>query len=127
MHVSLDGYFCDPRGDMRFAHKPPADAEWQEFVAENATVGRILVFGRTTYDMMAAWWPTPAAAKAMPEVAAQTKLSIRKSYFMALYALRRQRRVPPQHRIACADHRDFRYSTRSAFCAAVRFRPNNVS
>jgi dihydrofolate reductase len=71
MHVSLDGYFCDPRGDMSFAHKPPDDTEWQEFVAENAAGSGVLVFGRTTYDMMAAWWPTPAAAKAMPEVAAQ--------------------------------------------------------
>jgi dihydrofolate reductase len=71
MHVSLDGYFCDPRGDMRFAHKPLDDAEWQEFVAENAAGSGVLVFGRTTYDMMAAWWPTAAAAKAMPEVAAQ--------------------------------------------------------
>lgn len=71
MHVNLDGYCCDPRGDMSFEHKPPDDAEWQEFVAENAAGGGVLVFGRTTYDMMAAWWPTPAAAKAMPEVAAQ--------------------------------------------------------
>jgi len=71
MHVSLDGYFCDPRGDMSFAHKPPDDVEWQEFVVENAASSGVLVFGRTTYDMMAAWWPTLAAARAMPEVAAQ--------------------------------------------------------
>jgi dihydrofolate reductase len=71
MHVSIDGYFCDPRGDISFAHKPPDDAEWHEFVAENAAGSRVLVFGRTTYDIMAGWWPTPAAAKAMPEVAAQ--------------------------------------------------------
>lgn len=71
MQVSLDGYFCDARGDMSFAHKPPDDAEWQEFVAGNAAGGGILLFGRRTYDMMAGWWPTPAAAKAMPEVAAQ--------------------------------------------------------
>ncbi len=71
MHVSLDGYFCDPHGDMSFAHKPPDDVEWQEFVVENAASSGVLVFGRTTYDMMAAWWPTLAAAKEMPEVAAQ--------------------------------------------------------
>ena len=29
----------------------------------------VLVFGRVTYDIMAAWWPSAAAAKAMPEVA----------------------------------------------------------
>jgi dihydrofolate reductase len=31
----------------------------------------MLLFGRTTYEMMAAWWPTPMAAKAMPVVAAR--------------------------------------------------------
>lgn len=70
MQVSLDGYYCDPRDDMSFAHKPPEDAEWHKFMAGNASGGGMLLFGRTTYDMMAAWWPTPAAARAMPEVAA---------------------------------------------------------
>jgi dihydrofolate reductase len=69
MQISLDGYYCDAHGDMSFAHKPPGDAEWHEFVTGNATGGGMLLFGRTTYDMMAAWWPTPMAAKAMPEVA----------------------------------------------------------
>lgn len=71
MQVSLDGYYCDARGDMSFAHKPPDDAEWQEFVSGNASGGGMLLFGRTTYQMMAAWWPTRAAAHAMPEVAAE--------------------------------------------------------
>lgn len=71
MQISLDGYYCDSRGDMSFAHKPPEDAEWNEFVTGNASAGGMLVFGRTTYEMMAAWWPTPMAAKAMPEVAAR--------------------------------------------------------
>jgi dihydrofolate reductase len=30
----------------------------------------MLLFGRVTYEMMVKWWPTPAAAKAMPEVSA---------------------------------------------------------
>ncbi len=71
MQISLDGYYCDARGDMSFAHKPPDDAEWQEFVKGNASDGGMLLFGRTTYDMMAAWWPTPMARSAMPEVAAR--------------------------------------------------------
>jgi len=70
LHVSLDGYYCDLQGDMGFAHKPPEDREWHEFVTGNASAGGMLLFGRTTYDMMAAWWPTPMAAQAMPEVAA---------------------------------------------------------
>jgi dihydrofolate reductase len=71
IQISLDGYYCDPHGDMSFAHKPPDDAEWHEFVNGNASGGGMLLFGRMTYDMMAAWWPTPMAAKAMPEVAAR--------------------------------------------------------
>lgn len=71
MQISLDGYYCDSRGDMSFAHKSPGDTEWHEFVTENASGGGMLLFGRITYDMMAAWWPTTMAAQAMPEVAAR--------------------------------------------------------
>jgi dihydrofolate reductase len=71
IQVSLDGYFCTVDGDMSFAHKDADDREWQEFVDGNASGGGMLVFGRTTYEMMAGWWPTPAAAAAMPEVAKQ--------------------------------------------------------
>ena len=70
MQISLDGYYCDAQGDMSFAHKAPEDAEWNEFVAGNARSGGMLLFGRKTYEMMAAWWPTPMAAQAMPQVAA---------------------------------------------------------
>ncbi len=70
MQISLDGYYCDAQGDMSFAHKPPDDMEWNAFVAGNASGGGMLLFGRVTYDMMAAWWPTPMAATAMPAVAA---------------------------------------------------------
>jgi dihydrofolate reductase len=70
LHVSLDGYYCDADGDMSFVHKAPTDSEWNEFVTENASGNAVLLFGRVTYDMMAAWWPSPMAAKAMPSVAA---------------------------------------------------------
>ncbi len=71
MQISLDGYYCDLNGDMSFAHRLPDDAEWHEFVAGNASGGGMLLFGRKTYELMAAWWPTPMAANAMPEVAAR--------------------------------------------------------
>jgi dihydrofolate reductase len=58
---------------MSFAHKPPDDREWNDFASGNASAGAsgggMLLFGRVTYEMMANWWPTPQAAKAMPEVA----------------------------------------------------------
>ena len=66
-HVSLDGYFVDESGDMSWAHK--RDAEWNGFVAENAGSDSELVFGRTTYQMMAGYWPTSQAVEASPVVA----------------------------------------------------------
>jgi dihydrofolate reductase len=65
--LSLDGYFCDAHGDMSWAHKQ--DAEWNAFTASNASGGGELLFGRITYEMMAGWWPTPAAAASYPVVA----------------------------------------------------------
>lgn len=66
-HVSLDGFFTDPKGDMGWAHKQ--DAEWNAFTESNATSGGILLFGRVTYDLMASFWPTPTALQHFPVVA----------------------------------------------------------
>jgi len=66
-NVSLDGYFVDANGDMRWAHRP--DPEWNEFAAGNASGGGTLLFGRVTYDLMASYWPTPLAMKNDPAVA----------------------------------------------------------
>jgi dihydrofolate reductase len=70
-NVSLDGYFVDGQGDMRWAHEAAAgDPEWAAFTSENARSGRgTLLFGRKTWEMMAGFWPTEAARQAMPEVA----------------------------------------------------------
>ena len=65
--VSLDGYFTDAGGDMSWAHSN--DPEWLEFVAGNASGDGALVFGRVTYEMMAAYWPTPLAMRNDPAVA----------------------------------------------------------
>ncbi|MEO5959203.1 MAG: dihydrofolate reductase family protein [Opitutaceae bacterium] len=66
--VSTDGYFVGPGGDMSWAHNK-ADAEWNKFTEENAKGDCVLVFGRITYEMMAAWWPTKKAMNTMPVVA----------------------------------------------------------
>ena len=68
-HVSLDGFFTDVNGDMSFAHNPRQDPEWDAFVNDNARGGGTLLFGRITYQLMAGFWPTPAAAAMMPLVA----------------------------------------------------------
>ena len=65
--VTLDGFFADMNGDMSWAHKD--DAEWNAFVADNASGGGQLIFGRVTYDLMAGFWPTPYAIETIPVVA----------------------------------------------------------
>ena len=65
--VSLDGFFVDAKGDMSWAHKQ--DPEWNAFAASNASGDGALLFGRLTYEMMASFWPTPAAMERMPAVA----------------------------------------------------------
>lgn len=66
--VSIDGYIADSHGDMSWA-KSRDDAEWNAFVAGNASGGGTLLFGRVTYDLMRSFWPTPQAAQQMPAVA----------------------------------------------------------
>ena len=39
MQVGVDGRFADAAGDISFAHRPAADAEWRQFMAENAAAG----------------------------------------------------------------------------------------
>lgn len=69
--ISLDGYFVDGQGEMRWAHKDPNDTEWNAFVGGNASGGGMLVFGRITYAMMASFWPTAMALQMNPAVAHQ--------------------------------------------------------
>jgi dihydrofolate reductase len=67
--VTLDGYFAGLSGDISWAHRDNDDAEWNSFVADNASGGGTLVFGRVTYDLMASYWPTPLALQNDPIVA----------------------------------------------------------
>lgn len=68
-NVSLDGYFTDANSEMNWAHRGHEDREWTEFVSGNAKGGGRLLFGRKTYEMMAAFWPTPKAMESLPVVA----------------------------------------------------------
>lgn len=65
--LSLDGCYADASSDMSWAYNQ--DPEQAEFTRGNAQGGGMLMFGRTTYEMMESFWPTPAAAQMMPEVA----------------------------------------------------------
>jgi dihydrofolate reductase len=66
-NVTLDGYFVSNAGDMSWAHN--MDPEWIAFTQGNAKGEVAMLFGRVTYEMMAGYWPTPAATQAMPDVA----------------------------------------------------------
>ena len=67
--ISVDGYFCDARGDISWAHAGRQDPEFAAWVGGNASSGGALLFGRKTYEMMVSFWPTPMAAQQMPVVA----------------------------------------------------------
>ena len=65
--LSLDGCFAGPHGEIDWFK--PNDEEDRRFSGENARPGSTLVFGRTTYELMQSFWPTPAAQQADPETA----------------------------------------------------------
>lgn len=71
MSISINGYYADEKSSMEFAHRKdaPPDKEFGEFSSRNAQTGGRLLFGRTTYDLMVQYWPTPQAMKDMPQVA----------------------------------------------------------
>jgi len=66
LFITLNGYFEGPGRDISWH---PHDAESDAFSMEGLGSGSVLVFGRVTYELMAGWWPTPAAAHSFPEVA----------------------------------------------------------
>jgi dihydrofolate reductase len=67
--ISVDGYFTDAGGDSGWAHAGGQDAEFTDWIGRNASSGGELLFGRKTYQLMEAFWPTPAASAQMPVVA----------------------------------------------------------
>ncbi|HTT65708.1 MAG TPA: dihydrofolate reductase family protein [Bryobacteraceae bacterium] len=67
--ISVDGYFTGADGDISWAHAGREDAEFADWVSANASSGGELLFGRKTYQLMEAFWPTPIAAQQMPAVA----------------------------------------------------------
>ncbi len=64
--LTLNGFYKGKNGDISWhVHGP----EENSYAADMLKSGNILLFGRVTYDMMAGYWPTPAAIKNDPIVA----------------------------------------------------------
>jgi dihydrofolate reductase len=64
--TSVDGFFEGPNHDI-FWHN--VDEEFNEFANEQLSSTDMLLFGRVTYEMMASYWPTPAAKADDPVIA----------------------------------------------------------
>lgn len=61
--VSLDGFMAGPRGEIDWF---VADREFDAYARKLFTGTDTLLFGRVTYELMASFWPTPAAAREDP-------------------------------------------------------------
>ncbi len=57
MHTSLDGYVAGPNGEMNWII---FNEELFEFVGKRIEQTDTALYGRITYDMMEAYWPTAA-------------------------------------------------------------------
>jgi dihydrofolate reductase len=68
MMVTLDNYFEGPNAEIDWHN---VDAEFNEFAIAQLKSVDALLFGRLTYQMMASYWPTPAALEDDPIVAAR--------------------------------------------------------
>jgi dihydrofolate reductase len=66
--TTLDGYYEGPDQAFDFW---VLDDEFRQFSIEQLDEADTLLFGRVTYEGMAAYWPTPAAQQEDPEVAAR--------------------------------------------------------
>jgi dihydrofolate reductase len=66
--ATVDGYYEGPNQEFDW---PVVDEEFNQFGLEQLEEVDTLLFGRVTYEGMAAYWPTPAAAQDDPRVAAK--------------------------------------------------------
>ena len=68
-HISVDGFFAGPNGEIDWFKAIEPDEEWNKFTHTQATSESTLIFGRTTYDMMKSYWPTEIAIQNDPGMA----------------------------------------------------------
>jgi dihydrofolate reductase len=66
--TTVDGYYEGPNQEFDW---PVVNEEFNEFGLEQLDEVDTLLFGRVTYEGMAAYWPTPEAEQDDPRVAAK--------------------------------------------------------
>jgi dihydrofolate reductase len=64
--ISIDGFFCGPNGEIDWHN---VDGEFNEFAIKQTGEAGLLIFGRTTYELMASYWPNEQTVKNDPIVA----------------------------------------------------------
>ena len=57
MHVSLDGFIAGPNGEMDWIK---VDEEIFDYAEHRTNVANTALYGRATYEIMEAYWPTAA-------------------------------------------------------------------
>jgi dihydrofolate reductase len=63
---TVDGYYEGPNQEFDW---PVVDEEFNQFALDQLDEVDTLMFGRVTYELMASYWPTPAAQQDDPKVA----------------------------------------------------------
>jgi dihydrofolate reductase len=72
--VTIDGFFAGLNNEIDWHH---VDSEFNEFAIEQSSSNAVdtILFGRVTYQLMASYWPTPAALADDPIVASMMNRS----------------------------------------------------
>jgi dihydrofolate reductase len=66
--TSLDGFYEGPKGEIDW---PIIDQEFNDFAVRQLDEAETLVFGRATYEHMAAYWPTEHARANDPAISSR--------------------------------------------------------
>jgi len=69
IQVSIDAYFAGPKGEIDWFKSIGKDEEYEAFSHQQSKRGSTLLMGRTTYEMMKSFWPTPQAEQLDPQMA----------------------------------------------------------
>jgi dihydrofolate reductase len=69
IHITLDGFFAGPNDEIDWFKVINKDAEWEKHTRQESQSGSTLLLGKTTYQMMKSFWPSPAVVQSDPHMA----------------------------------------------------------